>query len=126
LIGVIVVIGVIGAMSLIGAIGVIDVIGLIGMIGVIGVIGAMSLIGVISLISVIGLTVVTSAKQGPNYALTFPVFSLFDLTCTLTLPTQQLVNGLFDGMTHVMDSFLTGQGNPLMGAYWIATLKEFV
>jgi alcohol dehydrogenase YqhD (iron-dependent ADH family) len=36
------------------------------------------------------------------------------------------VNGVFDVMTHVMDSFLTDQENLLMDAYWLAKMKEFV
>jgi alcohol dehydrogenase YqhD (iron-dependent ADH family) len=57
---------------------------------------------------------------------TFPVFSLLDPTYTLTLPSNQVSNGVFDGITHVIDQFLTGQENPLMDGYWLATLKEFI
>jgi alcohol dehydrogenase YqhD (iron-dependent ADH family) len=66
------------------------------------------------------------AKAGSGADNTFPVFSLLDPTYTLTLPPRQVSNGVFDGITHVIDQFLTGQENPLMDAYWLATLKEFV
>jgi histidinol phosphatase-like enzyme len=33
---------------------------------------------------------------------------------------------MFDGMAHMMDSFLTSQENLLMDVYWCATMKEFV
>jgi alcohol dehydrogenase YqhD (iron-dependent ADH family) len=65
-------------------------------------------------------------KLGSGAENTFPVFSLLDPTYTLTLPPRQVANGVFDGVTHVIDQFLTGEENPLMDAYWLATLKEFV
>jgi alcohol dehydrogenase YqhD (iron-dependent ADH family) len=62
------------------------------------------------------------ASGGDSY----PVFSLLDPAYTLTLPPRQLANGVFDGLTHVIDQFVTGGENPLTDAYWLATLKEFV
>jgi alcohol dehydrogenase YqhD (iron-dependent ADH family) len=68
----------------------------------------------------------TGEKVGSGAENTFPVFSLLDPAYTLTLPPRQVINGVFDGITHVLDQFLTGQENPLMDSYWLATLKEFV
>jgi alcohol dehydrogenase YqhD (iron-dependent ADH family) len=68
----------------------------------------------------------TGEKVGSGAENTFPVFSILDPTYTKTLPPRQITNGVFDGVTHIIDQFLTGQENPLMDAYWIATFKEFV
>jgi alcohol dehydrogenase YqhD (iron-dependent ADH family) len=57
---------------------------------------------------------------------TYPAFSLLDPAYTATLPPRQLANGVFDGITHVIDQFLTGEENPLMDAYWLATFRELV
>jgi alcohol dehydrogenase YqhD (iron-dependent ADH family) len=57
---------------------------------------------------------------------TYHVFPLLDPVSTMTLPPRQLSDGVFDAITHCIDSSLTGQENPLMDASWLATLKELV
>jgi alcohol dehydrogenase YqhD (iron-dependent ADH family) len=46
-----------------------------------------------------------------------PMFSLLDLTSTMTLLLRQLTNGVFDGVTYVIDQFLTGQ--EIMDVSWL-------
>ena len=57
---------------------------------------------------------------------TFPVFSLLDPRYTMTLPTRQLANGIWDAITHCIDQFLTPHQLPMMDDYWISTIKELV
>jgi alcohol dehydrogenase YqhD (iron-dependent ADH family) len=44
----------------------------------------------------------------------------------MTLPQRQIANGVFDGITHCIDQFMTGEENPLMDRYWLTTMKEFI
>jgi alcohol dehydrogenase YqhD (iron-dependent ADH family) len=51
---------------------------------------------------------------------------MIDPAYTMTLPLKQIANGVFDGITHIIDQFMTGEENPLMDGYWLATMKEFI
>jgi alcohol dehydrogenase YqhD (iron-dependent ADH family) len=65
-------------------------------------------------------------KLPSSWENTYPVFSMIDPTYTMTLPLRQVANGVFDGIAHVIDQFMTGEENPLMDRCWMATMKEFV
>jgi alcohol dehydrogenase YqhD (iron-dependent ADH family) len=66
------------------------------------------------------------AKLSSDSPLTYPKFSLLDPKYTLTVPSRQVKNGVFDGIVHCIDQFLTGQEDPLMDRYWLATIRELV
>ncbi|EAY10078.1 alcohol dehydrogenase, iron-containing family protein [Trichomonas vaginalis G3] len=68
----------------------------------------------------------TNDKLEYDSQLTFPKFSLLDPKYTMTLPTRQLRNGIFDAMCHCIDQFLTPQVVPMMDNFWLSVMRELV
>jgi alcohol dehydrogenase YqhD (iron-dependent ADH family) len=66
------------------------------------------------------------AKLSSDSRITYPKFSILDPSYTMTAPVRQIRNGVFDGIAHCIDQFLTGQENVLMDGYWLTTMKELV
>ncbi|KAH0792627.1 alcohol dehydrogenase, iron-containing family protein [Histomonas meleagridis] len=56
----------------------------------------------------------------------YPIFSLLDPKYTLTLPSRQLKNGVYDSICHCIDQFLTPQLSPMMDHFWMSVIKELV
>lgn len=68
----------------------------------------------------------TDEKLGASTSYTYPVFSLIDPSYQLSLPIRQLRNGVFDGMTHILDQFITPEPTPLLDDFLLAVLKELI
>jgi alcohol dehydrogenase YqhD (iron-dependent ADH family) len=66
------------------------------------------------------------AKRGAGFLSTYPQFSLIDPRYTLTLPPQQLSNGVYDAFTHCIDQFLTPQPVPMTNDFYRCVVKELV
>lgn len=49
----------------------------------------------------------TGEKNGYDSELTFPKFSILDPTVTYTLPKNQMVNGIVDTMSHIMELYIS-------------------
>jgi alcohol dehydrogenase YqhD (iron-dependent ADH family) len=66
------------------------------------------------------------AKVGCDLKCTFPKFSLIDPRYTMTLPAQQLRNGVYDAMTHCFEFALTPVVAPMMTEFFRVITKELV
>jgi alcohol dehydrogenase YqhD (iron-dependent ADH family) len=67
-----------------------------------------------------------SQKRSAFYQEAFPKFTLIDPLYTLTLPTRQLRNGVYDALTHCLDMYLTPVSVPLLEHCYMAVAKELV
>jgi NADP-dependent alcohol dehydrogenase len=69
----------------------------------------------------------TGEKLGGRYPFGCPVFSLLDPATTLTLPVQQVRNGIVDPFVHVTEQYLTYDVNaPLQGRQAEAILMTLI
>lgn len=66
------------------------------------------------------------AKLAGGNPYVYPAFSLVDPKYTLTLPTKQLRNGVFDAICHCIDQYLTPKVMPLHDMYLMSVFKELV
>jgi alcohol dehydrogenase YqhD (iron-dependent ADH family) len=56
----------------------------------------------------------------------YPKFSLIDPTYTLTLPPQQLRNGVYDALCHCIDHYLTPTLAPMFDQFYMCVVKELI
>jgi alcohol dehydrogenase YqhD (iron-dependent ADH family) len=67
-----------------------------------------------------------SQKRGRGFSFTFPQFSLIDPVYTLTLPVQQLRNGVYDAITHCIDFSFAPVSFPLLENCYMGVVRELV
>jgi alcohol dehydrogenase YqhD (iron-dependent ADH family) len=67
-----------------------------------------------------------SQKHGSGFAFTFPQFSLIDAIYTLTLPPRQLRNGVYDAITHYIDSSFAPVSAPLLENCYNGIIRDLV
>ena len=65
-------------------------------------------------------------KRSLKYQINYPWFSLLDPRYTMTLPTRQLRNGLFDAMCHCIDQVITPNVVPMMDNFFYSVMRELV
>jgi alcohol dehydrogenase YqhD (iron-dependent ADH family) len=67
-----------------------------------------------------------SQKRASGFLFTYPQFSVIDPLYTLTLPVQQLRNGVYDAITHCLDLYLAPVSVPLLENCYMGVVRELV